>query len=217
MYGPWLLVSYGRKGKRNYKGRNGRNEGGKFDAADNSKFARKIYGNGNSIATKPKGEQSEANLIKASGSRFDILREEIEELMVEGEGHVTNKNNEGIKHKGKSSRKIIKSGDKRGKNIGRVVEVRVGVFKVKGSSSNMSMDIAPPLITQGIVSSDLDSISVLGQLHANVANFDEQNKEHNKVSICLNQNSSDNIVPPLVNNFDVVAAELKKAMTVIFD
>ncbi|KAK3211446.1 hypothetical protein Dsin_016152 [Dipteronia sinensis] len=122
-YGQWLLVSYGRQGNRNYKGMSRRNGSGKSGAAKENGSVGKPSGNGNFNTRKPYGEFTEANLGKTylkkngareknsdmdnssntnrmSGSRFDILNEDMHMLMAEGEAAVNNKTARGYQYKG---------------------------------------------------------------------------------------------------------------------
>ncbi|KAK2661738.1 hypothetical protein Ddye_000312 [Dipteronia dyeriana] len=64
MYGPWMLVSYGRQGNRNYRGRYGKSEFGGSVAAEKNMFDRKSFGNGNLNARESHGEYPEANVGK---------------------------------------------------------------------------------------------------------------------------------------------------------
>ncbi|TXG64013.1 hypothetical protein EZV62_011007 [Acer yangbiense] len=125
------LVSYKNdEWDENFKERNRRSEGGISGIVDKNKSSRKISGNVSNAAGNSEGERSEAilgkssqlknvakgknvgagvppNAMKMSGSRFDILSEGMDELMVEGESHMGNKSDEGVKHNGKTVLKEI--------------------------------------------------------------------------------------------------------------
>ncbi|KAK0585881.1 hypothetical protein LWI29_035633 [Acer saccharum] len=113
MYGPWLLVSYGRQGNRNYKGRTGRADNGNTGSAEKNRLSGKLSGNRhpnvrrfdndftevntskpNYLRTGLKGKTpATGKLINAdrpSGSKFDVLSEDMDVMAVDG-------NDKGIK------------------------------------------------------------------------------------------------------------------------
>ncbi|KAK3184852.1 hypothetical protein Dsin_032138 [Dipteronia sinensis] len=89
LFGPWMLVSYGKHGNRNSGNRVGRGAVG-----------RKNYGNGKTAGSSADTNfgktamvmntdaAKKVNVNKASGSRFDILSEEGDVMMKKNEGQL---------------------------------------------------------------------------------------------------------------------------------
>ncbi|KAK3198505.1 hypothetical protein Dsin_021920 [Dipteronia sinensis] len=112
MYGPWLLVSYGKQGNRNFKGRNRRMDSGNTNYPNKNGAISKVSGN---ISTRKKDNEhanakagknyplkydskiknsdmaNNLDTNKGSGFRFDILNEEVDIMMAEGEAHTKSK------------------------------------------------------------------------------------------------------------------------------
>ncbi|KAK0586780.1 hypothetical protein LWI29_012153 [Acer saccharum] len=101
LYGPWLLVSYGKQGNRNFKGRYGRPDFGNNNSADRNGYGGKS--GGSNTGRKKEGDFPNArtgkseqvkygskelkpdmaktvDAIRGSGSRFDILNDESDEM-----------------------------------------------------------------------------------------------------------------------------------------
>ena len=96
-YGPWLLVTYGRQGSRNIKGRTGKvgngNGYGSSGYVEKKGFSNTTNKNkvgdfdtrlGNSIPVKEiKNGAKNTAAVKSSGSRFDVLNDEVNVRNVE--------------------------------------------------------------------------------------------------------------------------------------
>ncbi|KAK1566646.1 hypothetical protein Q3G72_002404 [Acer saccharum] len=72
---PWLLVSYGRHGSKNLKGRNSRIGTDKTTVLKTG------------IKGSPANIRSSSNANRGCGSRFDILSEDADITMIEGDQH----------------------------------------------------------------------------------------------------------------------------------
>ncbi|KAK3230978.1 hypothetical protein Dsin_002859 [Dipteronia sinensis] len=123
LYGPWLLVSYGKQGNRNFKGRNGRMGNWNTNYPDRNEATSKVGGNnftrrkdieyanakpGKSYTMKNDNKVKIGDMAKnldtntESGSRFDILNEEVDMMMAKDETHTKNKAHEDKAQKNKA-------------------------------------------------------------------------------------------------------------------
>ncbi|TXG68773.1 hypothetical protein EZV62_003708 [Acer yangbiense] len=86
-YGPWLLVSYRRPNNKNLKGRNGKHRFTKSVSVGEKNFVK-----GKNVA-----------LGNGSGSRFDVLNEDVENMIIGNGNQVLNKVNVGSAGREKST------------------------------------------------------------------------------------------------------------------
>ncbi|KAK1571310.1 hypothetical protein Q3G72_014944 [Acer saccharum] len=123
-FGPWLLVSYGKQGNCGYKGRNGKvgnsnvcapmtnASNGKSSDNGPSNIKKSVYASANNMGGKAHQMKNETkpsnqNLCTpstsvSSGSRFEVLSEEVDVPMVDSGGQNSNISVEGVKKKGKT-------------------------------------------------------------------------------------------------------------------
>ncbi|KAK3195831.1 hypothetical protein Dsin_027141 [Dipteronia sinensis] len=258
---PWLLVSYGRQGNINYKGMNGKYGSGHSGAVEKNGFIGKPSGNRNFNMRKTDGEFIAPNLAKnylqkngstdknidrdiasnmnrPSGSRFDVLNEELDMMMAEGEDTGNNKTAGGRQHKGKAvltkitnqknfqgkkatkvpphgSKKTPTNGGKLVTKIGQMAESRGNAIPCKGITGSKNISHSPKSASQDVVVEDLDNGNVLRQLYSEVTDFEANTSMHKEVGACLNQSNLSVSTSHLINSFDVVAFELGEAMEVI--
>ncbi|KAK1567306.1 hypothetical protein Q3G72_010675 [Acer saccharum] len=210
-YGPWLLVSYGRQGSKNLKGRNSRIGTGNSGSNENMGGVGKSVGSGSAKKTSggsveanqdktavletgikgyPANIRSSSNANRGSGSRFDILSEDADITMIEGDQH--------------------------------------GLIKVIGSSKNNDEAVLKeitndagytgqsiPIDITVIDDESVDSASVLRQLHEDVVNFVAQPVNHMVNVEGLTHEGANMVAPGLDRNFDMVASDLEGALAVI--
>ncbi|KAK0589629.1 hypothetical protein LWI29_016541 [Acer saccharum] len=259
LYCPWLPVSYGKQGNRNFKGRHGRTGYGNTNSADrNGSFGK--FGGSNS-GRKKDGEihdarigksdkvQYDSNNLKSdmakktattrgSGSRLDILHDELDEMVLEKKGLSNNKdagvtfqkdkiilseitnhsNRKGdslIRASFQNSKKKTKKLEKLGGNdsfLSKNSKIE-GVGSSKGScSSSYTKDrnLHQEIVHLVTENDDNGSDNVLRQLHKDVTEFEIQSLKNAVTTdrICGNPDM------PNENNFDMSVISSSNSMWV---
>ncbi|KAK1571895.1 hypothetical protein Q3G72_024552 [Acer saccharum] len=180
----------------------------------------------NNVPAKP------SNAGKSNGSRFDVLNDEGDVLMVEGSSHICNIAEEGRKIKGKSVlTEVTNQNNMQGRKVNRALSqssknvAKKGIKKtnavihreVASFTKNMPSSDRDKLCSSSPIEPDpdiIDSASVLRQLHNKVTNFETQTSGMDGITVSLIQNdTSNNIVG--VDKFETVASDLKEVLAMI--
>ncbi|KAK2664916.1 hypothetical protein Ddye_003490 [Dipteronia dyeriana] len=258
MYGPWLLVSHGKQGNRGFKGRSGRMGNGNASSSDKIGVDNKIDGSnfnrkkdsqlvdaqsgknfplksGNKVKNTDMAKNLDTN--KGSGSRFDILNEDIQVMMAEGEVHSKSKVSEGNSKKNKivlteitnqssklgetlsrvsaqNSTNNIKKSDKLVCNVNSLSQLSIkqrGTGSSKGRTSSYDKKKPIQIVTQYREKEMTDSDDVFWQSHIDTAEFEAHCIEGR---VADDRNCNKSAVQNEIN-FGVVASELEEAMAVI--
>ncbi|KAK1587433.1 hypothetical protein Q3G72_012768 [Acer saccharum] len=255
-YGPWLLVTYGKQGNKNVRGRYGRNGNGSSGVVEKNGPAGRIVGN----STGKKGEggfeqdklgktpqlsfgnkdnyssvKIPTNSSKQSGSRFDILSDDAGVMLTDDELLANNNSSGSSSHKEKvalneitncvgisdnnvtrkivqGSRKNIKKKDKMTTVYGQVNSMP---FTKKGNSNYKSSNNYLKPVSKIVEGEIIDIANVLRQLHTDVKDFQTQFTENVEVAQDVNRSDLTTSAPRVDRSFDVVASELREALTVI--
>ncbi|KAK1582665.1 hypothetical protein Q3G72_017081 [Acer saccharum] len=222
-YGPWLLVSYGKQGNRNFNGRIGKYGSGNGRTVAKIGSEGNVYAvrnnldgkaDGNSSVRSPEGECSEVRSgnktqsrygrsvknsegirIIDSGSRFDVLNMEMDSPRTEVTTSV------GIPNEGTRLKVVTK-----------VYDHQKGASRPSGCSVSRGSLQIHKAQTQDFGMEGLDNASVLRHLHTEIASI-EVNSSRMVESISI----QDNLNNQIVSNFDIVASGLTEAMAVVFE
>ncbi|KAK1591025.1 hypothetical protein Q3G72_001046 [Acer saccharum] len=207
LYGPWLLVSYGRPNNKNFRGRNGKMNNGSSSFVSGKDGTNKIDNRGTPIGSiddkvgKHKLTKSvsvgEKYVVKGAtvahgngtGSRFDILNEDVEDMLVGMESQVLKKDSVDSAPREKNSLVEITN---QGKEVYKDPLLR-GKKGAKIGNENMLKGAASSSKGNG---GGKDSNIVMQNCFSNV----------NCVSNPVMQND---------NKFEVVASELAEAMGLV--
>ncbi|KAK1559923.1 hypothetical protein Q3G72_020013 [Acer saccharum] len=257
-YGPWLLVSYGKQGNNGYKGKNGRfgnnsagvpmnsASNGKFSATDPSSSRKAEYATNNvggkvhlvkNVVKPSNPNPSKPHASMPSGSRFEVLSEEVDVPMVDSRVQCSKPSVEGIKKKGKfvlteitnhksshlkyvpktlpqKSKLLAKKGNRLGSDAsGRVEARRNGDFyKVSVGADSISPFPDPVSCDPDLDSKEMDSLDVLRDLHKEVSDFQGMLVEKVGTGDCAINVLNSGLVG---ENFDEVASNLEEAMAAI--
>ncbi|KAK1566974.1 hypothetical protein Q3G72_006806 [Acer saccharum] len=239
-YGPWLLVSYGKQGNKFFKGRSGKAGNGSGFNTDKNGPDGKTSVSGNSSARNMEGgftevrsgkksyftnmsaKSMDGTLNLTSGSRFDILSQDMDTSMNEGIAtkdlnakgkfvlaDITNLGSQSVKS-GKWLKKNSRKGSTGDKMNSKVVNYQgtagcsKGIKLVKGNFQDQKAT------DQETSMEGQDSASVLRHFHKEVSEFRDKGSEIGDG--CVKQDIAD---MHIVSNFEVVASDLTEAMAVV--
>ncbi|KAK0607769.1 hypothetical protein LWI29_020280 [Acer saccharum] len=246
LYGPWLLVSYGKQGNRNFKGRYGRPDFGNNNSANRNGYGGKSGGSnsgrkkdgelpkartGKSEQVKHGSKELKSDMaktmdaIRGSGSRFDILNDESDEMGSEKVVLSESKDARVTIQKDKAVlSEITNQSNRKGDNLPRVSSqnskkenknaVKLGgkdsylskSSKIGGASSsnrnsyNKDRNLHLEVVHPATESDDIGNDNVLQQLHKDVTEFEIQSLK-NKVTTDI---SCGNPILPNESSFDML-------------
>ncbi|KAK1567026.1 hypothetical protein Q3G72_007333 [Acer saccharum] len=221
VYGPWLLVSYGKQGNRFNKGKSGRNGSGNINAKrsdgggnpsiqDNNGSSGTYSGSGNVGARRSDGGGN-SNIPSNNGGPGKYMGNgNANARRSDGVGSSSGLNNsEQVKGVAKFKNNVPAKPSNAGKSNG---SREVASFtKNTPSSDKDKMCSSSPIEPDPDI---IDSASVLRQLHNEVTNFETQTSSMDGITVSLTQNdTSNNIVG--VDKFETIASDLKEALAVI--
>ncbi|KAK0589618.1 hypothetical protein LWI29_016390 [Acer saccharum] len=178
----------------------------------------------------------------ASGSRFDVLNEDVDISLGEGGAQPLGKSTSGIKNRGKvvlievtnqnnfqskrtprpfshNSKKLVKKGSKAASKVISIGICGGGALFTKSSTDAMCVNHSDVSMHSESGLDDLDNSTVLRQLHIDVKNFGDKPPALNGVDQAMDMvsNLALNVVGPSLDSFDKVASELVEVLTVIFE
>ncbi|KAK1577196.1 hypothetical protein Q3G72_019730 [Acer saccharum] len=256
VFGPWLLVSYGKQGNNGYKGKNGRsghsNTGMPMNYVSNGKVSVIVPSSSRKAeyATNNVGGKAHhmKNVIKtsnqspgkppasvSSGSRFEVLSEEVDVPMVDSGVQSSKIYVEGVKKKGKavlteitnhnSSHnkyvpKILSQKSKLpAKKVSRQGTVAGGCEGNRRNADFYMVSVGPdsiiPIPNQVPCDPDpeeMDSSAVLRDLHKEVSDFKGMLVDKVGAGDCATNVKNSDLTGV---NFDVVASNLEELMAAI--
>ncbi|KAK2643932.1 hypothetical protein Ddye_019127 [Dipteronia dyeriana] len=227
-YGPWILVSYGKQGHKNHNGRFNRNGNFTSGVVENMGGVGKTIDSGS--MKKSNGGSAEINLWKippsksgvkisstiprnttsssrGSGSRFEVLNDDVDIMMTEGDLQNSNQGGDDANHKGKvvlmevtndfvllanKSTRNFSEGSKNNQKNGELLATNKGItskvaeYRRVNAISRVNIPTIS-LLSNVIEEEDSDSASVLRNLHREVTGFITQSVAHMETNKGLNR------------------------------